>query len=310
MLMSTTQNNRVMIVVWQWSKADKTGVNPTDWQTGVWRTSNGNFLVRLDMRESEGRADFLSDLIAKNFSDCEVTLFLHQNSPHNFEEKERIDIQNRLNKAHLKARPIFFYGGDEPIYFSHNPLGILGMDGDFPNNKWIGQNLIYSDFIEDWEGKRFNQKHFDFVWDFYWYGRRERLLELSEAFRILTFSYEIIAPEMPAKDFLARTQDWGSDVGSKLSIFAQNSGSEADVDEYNMHQYHVYLQAKANELHKESKTEEARSFENSSRLLRMVQDEMNQLLASRATGADTMTHFTQAYNNMIKSYISLPESTL
>lgn len=303
---------RAMIVVWRWADDRDTGISEKE--VDRWTTVSEDIFIRVDIRKNDDRINFLTQTINDNFSDCVILLLLHHNSPHNFKESERDEIARLLHQKQRGSRVVFFSGGQEPIYYGYqtNDLGILGFNGKFPYRRKrepSGEVVNASTFILDPFAKRVNQKHFDFVWEFYWYGRRERLLELSEAFRIMTFSYEMIAPEMPAKDFLARTQDWGSDMGRKLPVFAQNSGFEADFDEYNMHQYHVYLQARASELHKESKFEEARSFEDSSRLLRMVQDEMNQLLSSTATGADAMTHFTQAYNNMVKSYISLPEYT-
>ncbi|MBX2929721.1 MAG: hypothetical protein KF852_17945 [Saprospiraceae bacterium] len=293
--MSTEHNTRVMIVVWRWIDANKIGVSQTDWQDGVWRSSNGNALVRLDLREQTGRADFLLDLITKNFSDCEVALFLHQNHPHNFEESERIDIQNQLNKAQIKARPIFFYGGDEPIYFSHNPLGILGINGDFPTIKIDGTNVIQSDFIEDPSKKRINQKHFDFVWDFYWYGRRNRILELSETLRIRFFDY--LKTRNPVGAFLR--QETETKLGDKLLSFTLTEpDEEAPAIEYDMRPYLTYFKYKKQE-----------DYSSVAESMSKVQQRVKTLLNSTAVDKDAETEMDTVYREITALYVSLPEYT-
>lgn len=293
---------KVMIIVWKWG----VGANEKVLVEGLdkWDIKAGDSLVgsliRMDVRKVEDWRHVAG--VVADHKGKEVLLLLHNSHPNFLNEEARYAILKEADRVNISIQSVLFSGGKEPIYGAHCIWGILGYDGDFPS--WWTQDGPDPDFNIDQH--TINTKYFNFIWDFYWFGRRRRVLELSEEFRIYTLGYFADQNMESAQAFLEQN----TGLKDKLSCFANTKAVGPHCGDYNMEPYRLYLSAKVEELEKNAKEEVAKPYRDAFNRLEKAQEMTKHLLNTTVAGESAAQAFNQLYNELINLFLSLPEDTL
>lgn len=170
-------SSRAMIVVWKWSEGAPAikGRNMDEWTT----ENKKDILIRMDIQSKEDYPFIIET--ANQHSDKEILLFLHNSTPNNLGNVTLKEISEQLQQEGLRFRVVLFSGGQDYIYFTNNPYGLLGIRGNFPvRNKMIdGKVVNTSGLIVDKDQRTINDLHFDSVWNYYWYSRKP-IFDLAE----------------------------------------------------------------------------------------------------------------------------------
>lgn len=282
---------RLIIVVWKWGDDNQSSIRGLT--SDEWPTETDDLLVRLDVR-SDLEYPHIIDT-ASRFKDREILLFLHDSNPHFLGPDAWKEISKSLDKS-IRLRVIHFSGGHEPIYFANNEWGILGINGRFPYREKLLSDGTFGNesvFIQSREPKRINKKHFDFIWDFYWTGRRIRILELAEELRIRVVDWIALdgAPEKDLQTWLQKSPLW-----DQLHTFSGLALSD-DRFEYDMAAYHIYLRAKNHQ-------DAAKNLEETRQWIK------NQLFENPVNGAAAGLILEEIYNRLLGLFNVLPEDTL
>ncbi len=226
-----------MIIVWKWSEDPNSGVIDQQWDQ--WETETGDLLLRMDIQKKEDWP--LISNVASEHQGKEMLVFLHNSSPNFLDETAKDAVSRELGQKKIAFRAVLFSGGSEPIYGAHSDLGILGLDGFFAARLSDDKTrMVYCPVLDDSQ-RLIKQTHFDFVRDFYYFGRRKRILELGEDFRIASFGYSL--QDKPLPDFLKSKEE----LWKKLLAFCGKDNAAELPREFDMRPYLVYLKTHGKE---------------------------------------------------------------
>ncbi|MCB0594503.1 MAG: hypothetical protein H6557_07905 [Lewinellaceae bacterium] len=288
------KTKRIIIVAWNWNDALES--ETLNGKNNKWQTEAGDCLIQLDIREKRNWPVIWNT--TTEYKGSKIMVFLHNNHPNHLNQEAHQQTSKAFQKVSASFRAILFSGGHEPIYCAHNELGILGINGSFPFRPKIlpsKEVVNESDFILDEPNKRINQKHFDFIWNFYWHGRRNRILELSEELRIWSFGYSVQASgkKKGMQEYLQQhTLLW-----DHLALFTGSTDGKGHAGEYDMQPYLTYLNAKG-------------CVKAAERLIK-TQGKIKDLLASApGTDAEVEKTLSKVYTELVNLFELLPEDTL
>lgn len=190
---------RKIIIVWWWKK----GTLATDvdyWNVG----SLGDQLIRIDERNSTQAQQFIAAEVLKHISDSQVLLLLHRN--HGYQDQAISAIVQQVSRgalAHAKNFRAFLFGeGEDAVYLSANPRGLLGSKGS-----WIAlQGGKTTSAVQDEEKQQIKKIHFNDVWQRYQGELKEQVFSLKEEL-FTTFLPLMSHPEADAYPFLRQKEN-------------------------------------------------------------------------------------------------------
>lgn len=228
-----------MIVVWKWSKGDPTitGRNADEWTT----EGKKDILIRMDIQSKENLSFIIET--ASRHSDKEILLFLHSNEPNYLGHTALKEISEQLQQQGLRFRAVVFSGGKEHIYFTNNPLGILGINGNFPvkNTMIDGEVVNTSGLVINKDQRIISDRHFDSVWNHYWYSRK-LIIDLAE--RLGWFFIQSSSKEKATDAVQLKNRLNGRNVLADLTAFTTTDEDKDYAGYYDMRPYVHYLNAK------------------------------------------------------------------
>lgn len=277
-------SSRAMIVIWKWSAIK--GRNMDEWTT----ENKKDILIRMDI-QSEEDYPFIIET-ANQHSDKEVLLFLHNSKPNLLGNDAREEISAELQKKELRFRAVVFSGGKEHIYFTNNPLGILGINGNFPvkNTMIDGKVVNTSGLIVNKDQRTISDQHFDSVWNHYWYSRKP-IRDLAERLArvcIQNSSKQKAANEVSLKKYLNERN-----VSTDLIAFITTAEDKDYAGSYDMRPY-------ARRLNEAGKSEPAKE-------LLHVQGQISEYLEKTCLSAQEANEAVDnIYNLLIELYKALP----
>lgn len=232
-------SGRVMIIVWKWSEGTPviTGRNADEWTA----ESKKDVLIRMDIQSKEDHS-FIIETAAQH-SDKDILLFLHNSSPNYLGNATMKELSDQLRQLSLRFRAVLFSGGQEHIYFANNPLGVLGIKGNFPikNTRVDGKVVNTAGLIIDKDQRIINDRHFNSVWNHYWYNLKP-ILDLAERLAwvfIQSSSKQKAANEVSLKECLNERNVWAD-----LAAFTTTAKDKDYAGSYDMRPYDHYLNAK------------------------------------------------------------------
>ncbi len=283
-------SSRAMIVVWKWSEGAPAikGRNMDAWTT----ESKKDVLIRMDIQSKED-IPFIIET-ANQHADKEILLFLHNSTPNHLGNDARKEISAELQQKGLRFRVIVFSGGTEHIYGALNPLGILGYEGHFPLQETEDENglicSVYTDLIIDEDQRIINNRHFDSVWNHYWYSRKP-ILALAERLAwvfIQSASKENAPASVQLKNRLNERNVW-----TDLIAFITTAEDKDYAGSYDMRPY-------ARRLNEAGKSEPAKE-------LLHVQGQISEYLEKTCLSAQEANEAVETiYNLLIELYKALP----
>lgn len=285
-LKTQSMAKKVMIIVWKWSDDPDSGVGGAHWDE--WKTSteeDWDSLIRMDIQDKKDWRHIIQ--VAKSHQGKEVLLFLHNSKPNFLNEEARAEISKQLEQEEISFRSVLFSGGREPIYSAYCEQGILGLDGSFPG-RWT-QDGPDPDFSRP--RHLISSKYFDFIWDFYYYGRRKRILELGEDFRIWSFGYNSVQ-DKPLLGFLKSK----GPLWKKLTAFCGTYAAGEMPGEYDMRPYLTYLKAKGKD--------------EAAEILAQTQERIAALLQAEPQKDKASGVMDDIYCSLTELFLALPENTI
>lgn len=307
---------RVIIIVWKWG--DNPGSEISGEHFEQWRAQDEGQLVLLDIRAEDDRP-FIAEL-ASRFTTRKTLVFLHDSSPNNLNETARAQLSKQLKKKRDNFRLICFSGGSEPLYFAGHKFGILGINGKFPVKKRPSPDgkIKYLPFI-DQEKKIIAQQNFDFIWDFYWHGRRQRILELAEEFGIWAMGAKATLEAEPESNLADYFRQQPGLWGKLLEYMTAEDGDVPNqAGEFNMATYLDYLNIKGKQLESLEQiskygrqSKKSQRYFNAAEELKKNQEYLKKALyAPLENNSDATRILSNVYNEMIQLFAALPEDSL